>query len=603
VPNARQSIASRSTFDAVCGALALVLPLLVTVLRVTPTPHWRDDLAVVQGLGFVPIGGQASPSTLFAQILALVPIGGRVLRAGLVGTASAALAGYALYFLTRRLLDRIASPSRLDPALSLTAALTATLSPTWQAECAAPGGIALAAALGLLALTIADGSGDDDVRNAFGLGAVLGLAFAESRLPAFVVAAALAARVVATGVVPQRRHAVAFSAGAVLLWAFFLLPLVVRPHAENAWVSLGPGLSGVDEPSRIAVRLRHGPFAAWAAQMGLIASVLGVGGLVWGIVRRPLRVATLPVSVFVLADCFLPAREEGALSADPVLAVRLLAVAALALGAAIGVRSAVAGLERLRIPFASSAAVLLVVYHFTLVFTAEEISADVVSADHLGADVWADEALGELPPNALLLVRTPTLAWRLWAARIARGDRPDVVVVPLGLLGRGSMARALCAEEPALKSLVRDFAMTGRTTEFALSAVADARPLFVEFDPDWDRSLLTHLRPTPLWLSFAPHTLGRSDRVRALADESGRRAFRRVIGAAKDRGRDDRATLAVVGAEVREHAVVLAALGDRDAARQVLADLARTDTHPSFVDRLTTQIESGARIDTRLLLE
>lgn len=585
-----------------CGAVALVLPLLVTVLRVTPTPHWRDDLAVVRGLGFVPIGGQASPSTLLMQVLALIPIGGRVLRAGLLGALSAALAGYALYLLARRLLDRIGAPSRLDPALSLTAALTATLSPTWQAECASPSGIALAAALGLLALAVADGS-VDDARTAFGLGAVLGIVFAESRLPAIVVAAALAARVVASGTVPQRRQALAFTAGALALWVFFLLPLVVRPHAENTWVSLGPGLSGVEEPGRIAVRLRHGPFSEWASQMGLIASVLGVGGLAWGMARRPLRIATLPLSVFVVADCLLPAREDGALSADPVLAVRLLAVSALALGAAIGVRSAVAALERLRIPFASSAAVLLVVYHFTLVFTAEEISADVASSDHLGADVWADEALGELPPNSLLLVRTPTLAWRLWAARIARGDRPDVVVVPLGLLGRGSLARALCAEEPALKPLVRDFAMTGRTTEFALSAVADARPLFVEFDPDWDRALLTHLRPTPLWLSFAPHTLGRSDRARSLSDESGRRAFRRVIGAAKDRGRDDRATLAVVGAEVREHAVVLAALGDREAARQVLADLARTDTHPSFVDKLTTQIESGARIDTRLLLE
>jgi hypothetical protein len=603
VPNARQSIVSRSAFDAMCGALALVLPLLVTVLRLTPTPQWRDDLALVRGLGFVPIGGQAAPSTLVMQILALIPIGGRVLRAGLVGALSAALAGYALHLLARRLLDRIGSPSRLDPALSLTAALTATLSPTWQAECAAPGGIALAAALGLLALTLEGSPADDDARSAFGLGAVLGIAFAESRLPALVVAAALAARVVASGVLPTRRRAVAFIAGAAALWLFFLLPLVVRPHAENAWVSLGAGLSGVEEPSRVAVRLRNGPFAAWALQMGLVASVLGVAGLAWGVVRRSLRVATLPVSVFVAADCFLPAREDSALSADPVLAVRLLAVAGLALGAALGVRSAVAALERLRIPFASSAAVLLVVYHFTLVFTAEEISADVVSADHLGADVWADEALGELPPNSLLLVRTPTLAWRLWAARVARGDRPDVIVAPLGLLGRGSVARALCAEEPALKSLVRDFAMTGRTTEFALSAVADARPLFVEFDPDWDRALLTHLRPTPLWLSFAPHTLGRSDRARAFSDESGRRAFRRVIGAAKDRGRDDRATLAVVGAEVREHAVVLAALGDRDAAREALSDLARTDTNDGFVTKLNAQVESGARIDPRLLLE
>jgi hypothetical protein len=538
------------------------------------------------------------------QLLSLLPIGGRVLRAGLVGALSAGAAGYALCLLARRLLDRIGSPSRLDPALSLTAALTATLSPTWQAECTAPGGIALAAALALVALAMVDDSVTIDAGPSVLLGAVFGLTFAESRVPGAVLAVALAVRVVASGVVPHRRQAVAFAASAGAVWLFCLLPLVVRPHAENAWVSLGTQLSGVDEPGRVAVRLRNGPFAAWAAQMGVIASALGVGGLAWGIFRRSLRALTLPLALLVLADCFMPAREQGALAADPVLAVRLLAVAAIALGAAVGVRAAVAGLERLRIPFASSAAVLLVVYHFTLVFTAQEVSADMVSVSgHLGADVWADEALGELPPNSLLLVRTPTLAWRLWAARIAHGERPDLVVAPLGLLGRGSMARALCTEEPALTPLVRDFAMTGRTTEFALSAVADARPLFVEFDPDWDRSLLTHLRPTPMWLSFAPHTLGRSDRARAVADESGRRAFRRVLRAAKDGGRDDRATLSVLGAEVREHAIVLAALGDRDAARQALSDLARTDTHAGFVDKLTAQIESGGRIDTRLLLE
>jgi hypothetical protein len=142
---------------------------------------------------------------------------------------------------------------------------------------------------------------------------------------------------------------------------------------------------------------------------------------------------------------------------------------------------------------------------------------------------------------------------------------------------------------------------TGKTTEFGLSAVADARPLYVEFDPDWDHALLSHLRPTPLWLGFEPHTLGRSDRARAIADERGRRAFRRVLGAAKDRGRDDRATLAVLGAEVREHALVFAALGDSDAARQALSDLARTETDAAFVTKLTAR--SGRRIDTRLLLE
>lgn len=560
---------------------------------------------MVRGLGFVPIGGQGSPSAFVMELLALLPIGGRVFRAGLVGALAAGLAGAAVYRLTLDLLRRVASFPRLDPALSLTAALTAMLSPTWQSECTAPGGVALSAALGLAVLAVHDGGREtEDVGRSILLGALIGLCVAESRFAGAVTLAALAARVFAKGVVPERRHALGGMLGALVVWLFCLAPLVVRPHAAHALVSLGSGLSGVEEANRMAIGLREGQFAGWASQMGPVATALGVAGLVWGVVRRSVRVGSLPLALLFVADCFLPARSGGVLSSDPVLPVRLLAASALTIGAALCVRSAVEVLNRLRIPFASSAAVLLVVYNFTLVFMAEETSAEAAGAsDHLGADVWADEALGELPMNALLLVRSPTLAWRLWAARTARGERPDIVVVPLSLLGRGSMARMLCDEEPALAPLVRDFAMTGRTSEFALSTVADARPLYVEFDPEWDRALLTHLKPTPLWLGFEPHTLGRSDRTRALADENGRRAFRRVLGAAKNKGRDDRATLSVLGAEAREHAVVLAALGDRDGAHQALLDLARTDTDASFVEKLTHDLESGARIDTRNLLE
>jgi hypothetical protein len=392
--------------------------------------------------------------------------------------------------------------------------------------------------------------------------------------------------------------------GVTAVWLFALVPLVVRPHAGHAWVSLGPGLSGVEDVGRLAVGLRRSPFQAWAAEMGPFAAMFGVVGLAWTIARRSTRAPATPLAFLVVADCFLPTRERGALAPDPALSIRLLAVAALAMGAVLCVRYAVRALERLRVPFAGSAAVLLVVYQFTLVFMAEETSESTLGVyDHLGADVWVDEALGELPPKSLLLVRSPTLAWRLWAARIARGERPDVIVVPLGLVGRGSMARALCDEEPALTPLVRDFAMTGRTSEFALSSVADARPLYVEFDPDWDHALLSHLRPTPLWLGFEPHTLGRSDRARSLADERGRRALRRVLGAARNRGNDDHATLAVLGAEAREQAVLLATLGDRDSARQALSDLAHTDADVGFVEKLHKQLDSGVRIETRALLE
>jgi hypothetical protein len=217
--------------------------------------------------------------------------------------------------------------------------------------------------------------------------------------------------------------------------------------------------------------------------------------------------------------------------------------------------------------------------------------------------VWTDEAESELPASSLLLVRSPTLAFRLWESRVVRGDRPDLVVVPLALLGRGKIAADLVRDEPAMAPLIRDIAMSGRPSEYALATLADARPLYVELDPDWDKRLLDHLRPTPLWLGFTPHTLGRSDRTSALSSEEGRRAFRRVLGVAKGTVPSDPATLSVLGARAREQAVVLAALGDRDSARRVLGDLGRIEPRSVFATKLEESLSTKRPIDARALLE
>jgi hypothetical protein len=175
--------------------------------------------------------------------------------------------------------------------------------------------------------------------------------------------------------------------------------------------------------------------------------------------------------------------------------------------------------------------------------------------------------------------------------------------VPLALLGRGSVAADLVREEPAVAPLVRDVIMTGRASEFALAALSDARPLYVELDPEWDKRLLDHLRPTPLWLGFTPHTLGRSDRTSALSSEEGRRAFRRVLGVAKSVPGGDAATLSVLGARAREQAVVLAALGDRDSVRRVLGDLGRIEPRSAFATQIEERLRGRGPVDARALLE
>jgi hypothetical protein len=593
-----------SSAGSLCAFLALAVPLAVTALRVGVSPQWRDDVAVVESLGFLPIGGEGAPSALLAQLASLLPIGGRVLRAGLVGALGTGLTGRAVHGIALHLLQRSGDTPRLSPWLALAAALTATLSPTFQHEGTAAGGATLAAGLGLVTLLVRQRVRPNDLRAAFGLGMLLGLTLAENRVAALGVVVSLGLRAAISKEIPGRKVLAVGLLGTLLVAAFCVLPLLLRPLAEHSWMNLGIDLSPRASLNTDVVLGSGGPLAAWASEMGPFALGLGAVGLVWGLFRRALRADSVALALLVLAAALLATRRPSVLAADPLASLTLLALASIATFAVLGVQTAALFLVRARIPLAGPAAVMLVVFHFTLVFAAAEGSSDVVTeTTGLGADVWTDEALGELPFGALLIVRSPTLAWRLWSARITRGERPDLVVVPLALVGRGSVARRLVAEEPALAPLIRDVSMTGRASENALVALADARPLYVELDPTWDKRLLEHLRPTPMWLGFTAHTLGRSDRAIAVADDSGRRAFRRVLGVAKGVPGGDPATLAVLSARAREQAVVLATLGDKDSARKVLADIARIEPDSAFARKLEEKIRTRGPFDPRALLQ
>ncbi len=128
----------RHWLHPVCAWLALLLPLLVTLWRASTGTQWRDDLAIVRGLGLVPLAGEGTVSSVFMQLFALLPIGGRLLRASLASAVALALAARLLYTLSVRLLDENAWTPRLSPALALAAALTATLSPPGSSRAPSP---------------------------------------------------------------------------------------------------------------------------------------------------------------------------------------------------------------------------------------------------------------------------------------------------------------------------------------------------------------------------------------------------------------------------------------------------------------------------------
>jgi hypothetical protein len=585
---------SRYGFESAGGWIAAGVALVATLWRVSEGAQWRDDLAVVRGLGLVPVGGEGVVSTLLIQLTALVPIGGRLLRAAAVSAVAVAVTAALVYELTRRLLAHNARAPALGTVLALAAALMATLCPSWQLEGTIAGGAAVAVALALGTLLLCPVASASDARAWLACGLLFGLTLMESHVAGLVVLLAAGVQVLALRELPPRRGLALFALGAAVVGGFCALLVLLRPLARRAWVDLGYDLIGLRLAAQDIAAERPAALDAWLGELGVVSLALAVGATIWGLARRRTRWLLAPLVVFVAVDTAFPAARASLLAADPMASARLLALAAVAVAVALGVHTVALGLQKVKMPMARPAAVLLVVFDFTLVLVTAEDSAYVANRrGEYAAEVWTDEAMGALPPKSLVLVRSEAVAWRFWAARVVRGQRPDIVVVPVHLLGKGSVARRLIELEPALTDLVKDVAITGHPGEYSLSTLADKRPLYVELDPRWDRRLYEHLIPGPTWMRFSPHALGRSDRTQAL--QSGFVGFERVRAVAAEPTAPHPATLSVLQQGVRDQALTLAALGDRENLERTLEILETLDDDDPVAAELRQRMSERRR--------
>lgn len=598
-----------SWFDRALALVATALPFGVALARAASSGQWRDDISAVRDLGLVAVGIGGGVSTLVTQALGLVPLGPRAFRAALGSVLALALAARLVYGLIRRALREAGavtdgkgaplavSSSRLASTLAAVATLTAALSPTWQREATVGGGAMIATALGFASLTLAvrcldlddtDGREPPLPRLAL-LFATLGATVAESphaalAAIAMIAAFALGRRLGRRTARPSRgersigpahlEHALALSprvtlalaaAFGVIVIALFLAPLALRPLAPRAFLDIGRALSAEGLAAEDAPSARVTALSAWMHEVSSVSLAIAAFGLALGLADRRVRPWILPAVALLALDTLTPARAAGVLAADPLTALRSLAVAAIALGEALGVFAVAVYLLRARVPMAKSGAVLIVVFHVTLVaLTSEEAGFAADRSEQLASEAWADEALARLPPRAAVLARSPAVIFRLWAARLSRGERPDVLVIPAPLLGRGKVIARLLAEERELEPLLRSYALTAGPSEFSLSKLADARSLRVEYDPSWSPRLLRHTRVDGLWLEYAPETLGPSDRK--LSVVASLAPVRRVVDAIVASTIPDAPTAHVVATALRAHAGVLTALGEREAA-------------------------------------
>jgi len=574
--------------------LAFVVPLAVTMLRTSPTGQWRDDLPVVRALGLVPSGTEGFVSTALTQLFALLPLGGRLLRAGWVSALGLAVASAIAYRLIQRALTGSMPTPRLSPPLALAATLTAVLAPSWQLEGTLAGGVTIGVALALAAVWVAVGITTSWVPVV--LGALVAATGAESHAAALALGVALLSIALLHRRLPARPALIQFALGAVapaLLWGLFL---VIRPHSPHLELNLSGGLGTSSLLSVDAAAERTTALAAWLSDAGLLPCLLALFGLALGLFRKSLRLLGAPFVALVACDLGFPAGKVGILVADTLAPVRLLSLIAIAGASALAVQAIAMGMRRARIPFAEPASALLIVFHFTLAFVAAEDSAFAADRrEQVAADAWTDEALDALPHSSLLLVRSEALAYRLWAAQIARGARTDLVVIPEPLLERGNVSALLLRQEAALAPLIREMALSGSPTEFSLSALSDVRPLFVEIDPRWSKRLRDHLAPRAFFPRFVAHTLGRSDRTQSLKESDA--GWQRALAAAGKSGARDAATLAVLRAELRSRAQLLLDVGDReaaDAAVQALLIIDPADTVAADLTALLTAARDRA---------
>ena len=494
---------------------------------------------------------------------------------------------------------------------------------------------------GLLAPRAAGERALSDARRAGVVGALLGLTALESWWAAAAVGPALFAGLLARGVRPPRAQTLVFGAALALTTTLGVLPSALRPLVAPLEASvlsgisggggasqragapaLGPSLGasgtslGADTASGSAFALRgasaagdvsaqgaaaHGAqhdsaqgaasgarppgeagrFVApsrWLGALGLFALVAALVGSAWAFTRPALRVLLAPVTTLLVFDVLVPSAPPNALIATGRVAPHLLALAALVVLAALGVHALVVSLSRLALPGARGAAALLVAFTLAASWAGAEDSMRVLSSRNTRAtEVWTDEALAVLPPDSLVVVRSEPLAFRLWAAR-AVGGRADVLVVPLPLLGQGTLAADLLELEPKLGLLIRELSISGVPSEQALSELSDARPLFIDVDAGWDRRLLEHLLPGTFFSRFAPHALGRSDRKAAL--EASLRTLDRVLERSDAFAGPDEATRTVLLASGAEQLALLEVLGDRAEAATLRQRLGRLAPSP-----------------------
>ena len=598
----RVGMAGRTPLERVLAWVAVLVPFAFAVSRSTGADQWRGDISALRDHGLVSVAFGGSLTTAATQALDLLPLGSLAFRATLAAAVALAVGCHCCFRAVRRvLLAKDMAPS-LTALIATLAALTVGLSATWQSEATVGGGAICAVALALVALDhvlalAAPGATTltpDGGRRWLMVAVLLGALLAEN-IPAGVAClVATAAALVTAGRAPSKRLVGPMVVGGGLSFSLLAALPLLRRVAPRNFSDLSRSLSSSSLAPMQLDATRTAALEAWLSELGMLALALATIGVLVNIFRDRARAMMTALVVLVLADLVYPLAAVPRMGPDPLGALRALALGSLGVASALGLAEVVLFLRKLNVPMARTASVLTVVFYMTVVaVTCEEAAFAAGRADMYATEEWTDAALVELPADAAVIVHSPELSFRLWAARVVRGQRPDTIVIAAPLLQGGNAVANLLPTEPDAAPLARDFALVGSADEYAMSALADKRPVFVELDRVWDERLVKHLTVEGAWLRYASQALGRSDRktMRAHIFSQGGR----VVSALSGAHMHDAATAQIVGRTLKEHATVLSLIGMTQAARPLLADIEQLERDDPFAFGARLRLAHAAR--------
>lgn len=595
-----------------CAIATFVAALAMA--RAPSSPTWRADSALLRAtdLAFGPSGNVSALLGSFARWL---PVGTEAYRQSLPIALAAGVAAACTARLARAPLAGLGLHPWLSGLLAAFAALGACLSPAFHRESIAPGGGALAVALALATLVVALGPGGEgkapgaesgaaeagsEASEAEGASeraraALVGALWVQTFVENPWAALALGATLLAHGAGARsssgrpseaRRRGWALGALAgVLPWA--LLAIVRTPSFSYPWAGAWASLTGGGGSGLRLLR-------PMADEIGIPTALVAVCGLALAARRRVSRV---PTWLFLAAlPAFFFAAGDPRVS-DPFAAPRLLALCALGLGACAALGLALGALSSTPLPLGRPAASLAGLLALARVVMAADEGWQAGAQTRGAVDAWTDEALEALPAGAALLVRAKPFADRLLVAQMVEGRRGDLLIVPLRAVTRGRVAGRLLAREPALATLVRDQALYGAPSEYALASLASARPLYSEGGDGHARRVASHAAPEALWLRFWQQPVGAVER--RAGQEQTARAIERVLASARAQGGADEATRRALVSHVVDQLGLALSLNERELVDGAWARLVPLEPEGEWLPPEEFKAQAGTPLERR----